>query len=412
MSIRMLPFAASLALCGALAANAVQPRTAALVAGRGGETGAGELLIGGKRIARLTPRPYKLSAGEQVTLNKFFAASLAMPPLPGFTNWRSAEWAGKAVSTPSDGPRSFGKLSIFMPGLGGWGPSAAFVFRMAKYSDRVVLAYQGTSQASLNTVRVATQIDGVPVPKELRGRILTLGDGANRAILSPEQASDLLIEYFALLQRNQQILGFDPLTAGATVFGHSEGSFITVMTRERLQKAGFPQAIGKLVVMAGGLGAPRDAKWIVWPAFKAYRTAVEKLGRPSNLAKVVDEYEKTIGLFGGGRENLVDLGVAAVIGPAVKRSGLSFQNVNNIRPGMRMAAMGNATFETLSKPWTFWKDDLLAGLAGRPYESSDGMVNLTWAKYGKKFLQLSVPHDHAGMIEDPFVVDEMARSLN
>jgi hypothetical protein len=406
---------AAAALC-ASSAHAVKPRTEPLASNRAGANGAGEILIGGKRISRLKPRPVPMTPAQQKAMNEFYAASLALPPGLGLTNWRSADWARKAIDqAPATSSKPFGKMAVFMPGLGGWGPGAAFVFRMAKYTDRVVLAYQGTSKAAANGLRVAQKVAGVPVPEELKGRILMMGDGDNRAIVTPAQGADLMIEYFSLMVRKKDLLGFDPLTSKSTVFGHSEGSFIVALTREKLEKEGFPDAIGKTVIMAGGLGATKDIKWSALPPLQAYRAVVRKLGSPSNLAGVVDEYEAIVGSFGPAKVHLSDLAVVAHIGPPIKVSvglkGLKVENMNDIRPGMRFLAIGQAAFETFSKPWTNWSDDVIKLLGKHEWDDTDGCVKKDWAAYGKKVLTISKPHDHAGMIEDPAVVDEIAKAL-
>jgi hypothetical protein len=142
---------------------------------------------------------------------------------------------------------------------------------------------------------------------------------------------------------------------------------------------------------------------------------VRKLGSPSNLAGVVDEYEALVGTYGPEKVRLVDLAVVGQIGPPVKVSvglhGLKIENLNDIRPGMRFLALGQAAFETFSKPWTNWSDDVIKLLGKKDWDNSDGCVNKSWASYGKKVLNLSKPHDHAGMIEDPAVVDEIAKAL-
>jgi pimeloyl-ACP methyl ester carboxylesterase len=212
------------------------------------------------------------------------------------------------------------------------------------------------------------------------------------------------------MRQKQSLLGFDPLTAKATLFGHSEGSFITFMARERLQKAGLPDAIGKLVVMAGGLGARHDAQWAPFLVMRGYEQAVDKLGHPSNLAEVTRSYDKIVGSF-FGKEKLVDLGVAGRIGPPVRLTGLKIENLNDIRPGMRFAAVGEAGFELLSKPWKAWSTDLLKLVSRKSTDDTDGLVKYEWAKFGSKSLLLQRPHDHANMIEDPSVVDEIAGAL-
>src|SRR5262249_12781601 len=121
-------------------------------------------------------------------------------------------------------------------------------------------------------------------------------------------------------------------------------------------------------------------------------------------------YEKIVGSF-GGKESLVDLGVAGKIGPPVRLAGLKIEGLNDIRPGMRFAAVGEAGFDMLSKPWKAWSSDLLKLVSRRSTADTAGPLKLEWAKCGSHFLQLQKPHDHANMIEDPAVVDEIAGAI-
>ncbi len=56
------------------------------------------------------------------------------------------------------------------------------MFRLAQYTDKVLIAYQNAAPGQDLTPRPATEIDGVPVPPALRGKIFVSGDPANRAV--------------------------------------------------------------------------------------------------------------------------------------------------------------------------------------------------------------------------------------
>jgi hypothetical protein len=412
-----LPLALGLLLAAPPALAGAKPALAGAkpAPGRGGLFGVGEILIGGKRIARMARRPQQLTAAQQAAFNTFYTASLALPPLPGFTNWRSAAVANEAAtsSTPVSGT-PLGKMVVFMPGLGNWGPSAATVFRLARYAQRVVMAYQATANPKLNSLRVATQIDGVPVPESLRGRVLAIGDGSNRALVTPQQGSDLMLEYLSLMQRNQSLLGFDPITSNATFIGHSEGSFIMMITRERLELAGFKQTVGRFITFAGGLGPYTGGPYVPFTLLSVYKWLSEKLGKPSDLVDYMNFLEKHV--LKSHNQNCarkVDLAVAAQIGPPLKVKLVppEIENLNNIRPGMRLAALSQGFSDAFSNPSFKWSLEALRDLGKASYLKSDGLVPLEVASCGKKVLVLSKPHDHGGMAEDPAVVDEVVAAL-
>jgi len=332
------------------------------------------------------------------------------------TNFRSKEFAGEALTaTPVTTTNPLGKLAVFFPGFGNWGPSAAWVFRLARYAERVVIAYEGTTKEDLNTLIAASAIDGIDVPQDLTGKIFTIGDGANRAMVSPDQGADLLIKYYGIMKDHQDMFnlaGFDVMTSQSTLIGHSEGTFAIILARERLVAAGLDQMIGKTVTLGGGFGdvakVPNGeglTTLYTWindlytfsgssdPDVAAYLTFVQN---------IIDGKWK-----GSDHVQNVDLGVASLIGPPIEVHFLppSLGNQNNIRPQFRLSAAGLRFMDFVESPlkslWTY-----LRSSSSNVERQTDGIMPLALALAGKATYQIHAPHDHAGQVEDYNTLDE------
>lgn len=146
------------------------------------------------------------------------------------------------------------ELGIVRPGFNNFGPSAAFVFAFARRHERTILAYACEGAGP----RVCAEIDGTPVPGDLRGRIVAVG-APNWCILSFEAASDLFLRQ--LLSLAHAGLPFSDarklLTSRARFLGHSQGALEGLLDRARLASAGLPEAIGQVVGLAPpSAGAP------------------------------------------------------------------------------------------------------------------------------------------------------------
>src|SRR6185295_19084252 len=118
------------------------------------------------------------------------------------SGWRSAEAARVAAATPiekgADGkPLSHGKLAIYRVGGFNVAPSAAFIFRMARYSEKTVISYNPNDPRKLDTLRPVTEVDGVPVPPDLRGKIFAIGAPGEPSLHTYEQFSDNFVEHLA-----------------------------------------------------------------------------------------------------------------------------------------------------------------------------------------------------------------------
>ena len=146
------------------------------------------------------------------------------------------------------------ELGIVRPGFNNFGPSAAFVFAFARRHERTVLAYACAGAGP----RVCAEVDGVPVPGDLRGRIVAVG-APDWCILSFEAASDLFLrQLLALAHAGLPFVDSRRLlTSRARFLGHSQGALEGLLDRARLESAGLAQAIGPVVGVAPpSAGAP------------------------------------------------------------------------------------------------------------------------------------------------------------
>ncbi|MBX7096799.1 MAG: hypothetical protein K1X89_03720 [Myxococcaceae bacterium] len=174
------------------------------------------------------------------------ARVLASPAVRG----RSGAWA------------SLGDVTVLVNGTFNLGPSAAFLFRAAQHTrGAVIVAGSNTSGPDGHRLRPLTEVEGVPVPPELRGKLWAIGNLAPESLTWP-QASDVLVEQLEDLSQQ-----FGALRAGApglknktlrsaetTVVGFSAGAPAVVAARARLEAAGVKDAIDRVVTLSGALG--------------------------------------------------------------------------------------------------------------------------------------------------------------
>jgi hypothetical protein len=377
----------------------------------------GTITLAGATIPREAPAPTPVTALQSDALGAIRKGLLTVPP--GFKNWRSPEEAQRVADLPpvkgADGkPLSFGDLAIIRPGGTNITPGAAFLYRVAEHAGKTVVAYQNMSDPSLNDVHPIDTYDGVPVPDSLKGKIFAVGSPAPCAI-AYDQASDEFIEALDVMHRDQAKLGVDPLTAKATVLANSEGTLEVPMTRSRLEKNGFPDAIGKFVAISGGAnaGEVRDSLAAVQVAGRLTAVLGDALGPDAvDWHRYMDVLNRDDiqARFTPDMKRMTDLSVSSVIGPGSATLGF-FDAKNNIRPGMRAAAIFNNIGDLFSKPITDWTlHDIKNTLTGGS-NKSDGLLTTGMGALAEKQIIAKTPHDHAGMIEDPEIVDEILRAL-
>ena len=114
-----------------------------------------------------------------------------------------------------------GPLGFVRPGFNNLGPSAPFVFRFARHFEHCVIAYACDGPG----LREAREVDGVPVPDDLVGRIFVVGE-PDWCILSFEAASNLFLEQLLTTARAglPGLSGDALLRCRATFLGHSQGA--------------------------------------------------------------------------------------------------------------------------------------------------------------------------------------------
>jgi triacylglycerol esterase/lipase EstA (alpha/beta hydrolase family) len=255
-------------------------------------------------------------------------------------------------------------------------------------------------------------VSGVPVPPELRGRLLEIGK-PDRLLLSLEQASDLFVEQFAAMKGSPLLGDVDPLASGALVVAHSTGGLDAPLTRRRLAEAGFPNAISRIIALA----TPFKGSTVISESLATFITALAGAkmnsdeGRkavrsidPKNVQKRVPREVAP----------LVDVSVAAKIGPTPKfRQGKkgAIEAVGNgdIRPMLRFVASGSPV-KTIGDLKADRVITVLRALSATPVQT-DGLVPVESTKFGRKSIMVTEPHDHAGLFEDPDLIDRAIKAL-
>jgi len=338
------------------------------------------------------------------------------PEILGWTDCRSGAFAQDAVDAPLPGdvptPNPLGKIAVFLPGFGGWGPSAAWIFRLAMFAERVVIAYESTANSALNVLMKATKINGIDVPQDLAGKIFTIGDGENRAMISPDQMADLLIRYYSIMKTSQDLFAFgdpnfDLLQAQTTLIGHSEGTFGVVFAKERLVAAGLTNIVGKVLILGGAFGPlPHDGLTTLYTWLDEFYqfTGASNPDIAAYLQFVKDGIDGK--WHGSDHIPSIDLGIGSVIGPKARFHLIppSVGNDNNILPQFRLSALGFKFLDFITHPLQTIGEYLLRDIPENT--RSDGIMPLELTLAGQHTYQLSTPHDHVGQIEDWRVVDD------
>ncbi len=244
-------------------------------------TGLQDLGFSGSTVPRNHSPATEPVALVRMFLDKEYPASVAK---------RDAE---EALSRPSDyGPRALGRLTVFVAGLFNRSPAPGVVFRVARHTDRVLITHANHSDPSQNAIRVVTELEGIPVPEEMAGRILEVGS-REPTLRSWLHVADLLVEQLELLRQREDLLGFSLLEADATLISHSQGGLATVRVREAFEALGFEGVIGRLVALAPpskGLDftGAQAASWVVDPSSGNVHAAMKDLTQARVFALLGD----------------------------------------------------------------------------------------------------------------------------
>lgn len=301
-------------------------------------------------------------------------------------DFRSPAAAAAALSQPlatPPGSKPFGPATVFRPGLGNTHASPAFIFRMARYTDRLLIAYPNAKPGQDLRPKPATEIDGVPVPPELRGKIFVSGDPANR-MLSWETASALFEKQLAAADDSAFLNGGDVEGAKLTVIAHSQGGLDAANTRRSLEAKGQHGTIARVVTLNSPFkGSPLSDESFGGLLARGLQCSIGGHA-PDSLRKLDPDYMR--GKFTARDQRLVDLAISSTVDGA---------GSGNVRPLMKGLALTN-------------KVNPFAKLKG----PSDGFVTADAMKFGKQVVALPRAYDHAGIAEDPAVVDDVARALS
>lgn len=171
--------------------------------------------------------------------------------------------AALAAPIPKDSngqPKSFGDVTVLVSGMLNLPSTPAAMFRLAQLTKGpLVIASSNPGGADGYRLRPLTELYGAPVPPELQGKLFAIGDLSPNMLPWP-QGSDLMLEHLAVLDaqfaqlksKNPALQGFSQLSdAELTVVGYSQGAVSAAAARKRLDDAGRPQLIDRVVSVAG-----------------------------------------------------------------------------------------------------------------------------------------------------------------
>jgi len=368
--------------------------------------------VGSINVPALGKPRSKLSAKAQTQADFIVRTCLTLPPgssiLLGTVDGRSAAQAKEAESHPvSTSGYPLGKVASGVPGFGSWGPSLAWIVRLRKYAENVIIAYGYTdsNSNSIPDIKPLVSLDGISlqsVAPSAVGHVYRFGEPDHRAFLTNEQFSDLVIAYIGKMANAKATLGFDVLDSHATLIGHSQGSFVVTQVKKRLIDAGLSNAVGKVITLGGGLGQ-------IDPKLNGQMGTSAVFGIMDQLNTLVGEPNQDItdyllfinkvrrGQWDASQYRpLVDLGVGSTVGSGRQPF---------VRPQFKLSAIGVNALDMIQKP-----QQLLKGLLGTD-NATDGIMPITITLAGKKTLRLAVPADHASQIEIYRFVDDIAKAL-
>jgi hypothetical protein len=330
--------------------------------------------------------------GPENAVERVMAAGVAAlfenePPLadPCIDDFRSPEAAAAALAKPlatPAGSQPLGPAAVFRPGLGNTHASPAFLFRMAQYTGKLLIAYPNAAPGADLAPKPATEIDGVPVPPELRGKIFVSGDPANRMI--PWDAASDLFERQLEAASGSDFLGGKPVDAAKlTVVAHSQGGLDAASARRDLAQRGRPNEIGRLVTLNSPFGGSPLAEAQGGGLLAKALGATVGGAAPEAIEHLDPKYMATS--FGPQDRRLVDVAVTSTV---------DGEDTGNVRAVMKGLAVAN-------------RYNPLSQVRG----PGDGFVSEASMSFGKALLPLPRAYDHAGIAEDPAVIDDVARAL-
>ncbi len=297
-------------------------------------------------------------------------------------DYRSDAAVAAAVAKPKVAEGSpLGPLTIYRPGLGNTAPGPAQIARLAQYTDKLVIAFANPGKGAEQKLRPVTEVDGVALPPELLGKVFAIGSPDNIAI-SWEQASDLFVDQLETLRR----AGIDLEETPATIWAHSQGGMDATKTRSRFEAAGKGGLFRDVFAMASPMrGSPVADEVIAGIATEA---GAAMLGSQAMAAV-----------------NALDPDYVPTSLNESEQKHLDFSLVGHMESGEAGQADLRMPFKITDKAIEMVKLPAALISGDADLKENDGLVTVASQKFGRAIATLPKSYDHAGVAEDPAVVD-------
>jgi hypothetical protein len=343
-----------------------------------------QTILGSERTVRVgdVEIPAPRAAGAQRLVHGIYRAFMEKPTPWGEMPYADPASIQKAVTQPrvvderTQLPVHLPGLTLFRPGLAKVAPSPAFLYELAKHSDRLVLMYHYDDQSELARLRPMTEYEGVPLPKELEGKLFVVG--RPERVLQPVRADTaVFLQQYDQIRRAADVQGWD--RAHVNIFSHSQGAAEV--------------ALAQAVMAAHGL--VDDVKHYTFtPASRGSLVA------DSNPALAAIVTALAVDTYGGESINELDPDYLAQLIPEFVRPDL-----------VLWSDIGAASQPPIKHQLTRWSaGGADAGLAGG---GSDGLIDgrVRTLVTPDRFMQTRQAYDHMGVIWDPDVLRSMLARL-
>jgi hypothetical protein len=182
------------------------------------------------------------------------AYSLVAAEAHAFDSRLSVERVMRAPLVP--GAPHLPGLTVFRLGLGNMAPSAATLFRQARYAEKLVLSYNRVRKTE-DGLRPLERYHGQPVPSSLRGKLFAIGS-EDFAFQSTRAGAGELIAHLEAIRTQGEKFGLD--LNDVTALGHSAGNNDWVVARLALAANGFPRVIKRHIAVGAPLHGAAIAK--------------------------------------------------------------------------------------------------------------------------------------------------------
>jgi hypothetical protein len=201
----------------------------------------------------------------------------------------------KAMAAPKSINRRTGKpthmegTTVFVPGLSNLAPSAAYLFYLARHTDKLVVAYNHPWKDEV--VRpIGDTYRGVKVPDALKGKLFVTG--SDERIYQPlDAAAGLFVTQLEALRTADPTYGLK--AKNLNIVGHSAGNNAVTIARHALAASGHAEIVGRHVALApayrGSFSANASGEALAWTlGGRGAKRAVALLA-PDTTAKSMDE---------------------------------------------------------------------------------------------------------------------------